>query len=328
MSQVIELSGAVPESLHGARLDQALSAMFPDYSRSRLKEWIQEGLVTVNGAAAAVPRAKVSAGDGVAIRASVAGGDRFLPEDIPLDVVYEDGDLLVVNKPAGLAVHPGAGRASGTLLNGLLRRYPASADLPRAGIVHRLDMDTSGLMVVAKNIRAVHRLVRAISRHDVVREYEAVVAGHMTAGGEVDAPIGRHPANRVMMAVVPEGMGREAVTYYRVLEKFRAHTRLRLRLETGRTHQIRVHMAYIKHPLAGDPLYGGKRARFIPKASPEFTKYLNSFPRQALHAARLEFRHPLTGEDLAFEAPLPRDMAELLEVLRRDTREHPDDVVW
>ena len=328
MSENIELTSVIPESMHGIRLDQALSELFSDYSRSRLKGWILDGLVTVNGKVVTVPKEKINANDSVSVSAVIDNEDHFIPEDIPLNIVYEDEDLLVINKPAGLSVHPGAGRRTGTVLNALLYRYPDSINLPRAGIVHRLDMNTSGLMVIAKTIRSVHKLVKAISRHDVVREYEAVVIGHMTAGGEVDEPIGRHPTNRIMMAVVPDGLGKEAVTHYRVMEKFRAHSRLRLRLETGRTHQIRVHMSYIKHPLVGDPLYGGKRARFIPNASEEFTRYINTFPRQALHAVKLEFVHPFTGEELSFEAPVPSDMLELVDVLREDTKQHPDDIVW
>ncbi len=199
MSQNIELTSVIPEDMHGMRLDQALSELFSDYSRNRLKGWILEGLVTVNGRPVLVPREKINANDSVVINAVIDSEDHFIPEEIPLNIVYEDDDLLVINKPAGLSVHPGAGRRTGTLLNGLLYRYPDSINLPRAGIVHRLDMDTSGLMVIAKTIRAVHKLVKAISRHDVVREYEAVVIGHMTAGGEVDEPIGRHQTNRIMM---------------------------------------------------------------------------------------------------------------------------------
>lgn len=328
MSQNIVLTAEVSQSLHGFRLDQALSELFSDYSRSRLKEWILAGLVKVNGVVEDTPKIKVLEGMTIELNAQVDMEDYFVPQNIPINVVYEDDDLLVIDKPAGLTVHPGAGCHDGTLMNALLYHYPDSKDLPRAGIVHRLDKDTSGLMVVAKTLRALHKLVKAISRHDVVREYEAIAVGHMTAGGTVDEPIGRHPTNRVMMAVKPEGLGKEAITHYRILEKFRAHTRLRLRLETGRTHQIRVHMAYIKHPLVGDPVYSNKRARFIPNATDEFTKAVNTFPRQALHAAYIEFKHPFTDEMLSFSSPIPQDIEELIEILRKDTNEHPDDIVW
>ena len=328
MSQIIEINGTVSEQEHGRRLDQAMSAMFPDYSRSRLKEWIIAGRVKVDGKTETLPKLLVQEGQEIEIQAEVINDEHFEPQNIPLEIVYSDEHILIINKPAGLVVHPGAGCHDGTLLNAVLYHFPQTAEVPRAGIVHRLDKDTSGLMVVALDIEAQNRLVKAISRHNVVREYEAVVIGHMTAGGEVDEPIGRHPTNRIMMAVVPDGLGKEAVTHYRVMEKFRAHSRLRLRLETGRTHQIRVHMSYIKHPLVGDPLYGGKRARFIPNASEEFTRYINTFPRQALHAVKLEFVHPFTGEELSFEAPVPSDMLELVDVLREDTKQHPDDIVW
>lgn len=328
MSENIELKEIITEQLHGLRLDQAISSLFSDYSRSRLKEWILEGKVTLDGKVVTVPKEKVVVNQEVCVQAIVNEEEQYIPQDIPINIIYEDDDLLVIDKPAGLTVHPGAGCYEGTLLNGLLFRYPESKDLPRAGIVHRLDKDTSGLMVVAKTLRAVHKLVKAISRHDVVREYEAIAVGHMTAGGTVDEPIGRHSTNRIMMAVKPEGLGKEAVTHYRVMEKFRAYTRLRLRLETGRTHQIRVHMAYIKHPLVGDPVYGGKRARFIPNATEEFTRFVNLFPRQALHATLIEFDHPFTGEKLSFSSPIPQDMVDLIEVLREDTALNPDDIVW
>lgn len=328
MADKIDLISSVTLELHGARLDQALSVLFSDYSRSKLKDWVLEGKVTVDGKIVTVPKEKVFVDQELHVDVVVDSVDVYMPQEMDLNILYEDEDLLVLDKPAGLTVHPGAGCYEGTLLNGLLYKYPESKDLPRAGIVHRLDKDTSGLMVVAKTIRAVHKLVKLISRHEVVREYEAIAVGHMTAGGMVDAPIGRHPTNRIMMAVKPEGLGKEAVTHYRVMEKFRAHTRLRLRLETGRTHQIRVHMAHLKHPLVGDPVYGGKRSRFIPNASKEFTLAINTFPRQALHATVLEFIHPFTGEELKFESPIPQDMIDLIEVIRQDTLENPNDIVW
>ena len=327
MSQIIEINGTVSEQEHGRRLDQALSAMFPDYSRSRLKEWIIAGRVKVDGKTETLPKLLVQEGQEIEIQAEGINDEHFEPQNIPLEIVYSDEHILIINKPAGLVVHPGAGCHDGTLLNAVLYHFPQTAEVPRAGIVHRLDKDTSGLMVVALDIEAQNRLVKAISRHNVVREYEAVVCGHMTAGGVVDKPIGRHPRIRTNMAVMPEGLGKDAVTHYRVLEKFRAHTRLRLRLETGRTHQIRVHMSHINHPLVGDQQYGD-RSRLIKQATPEFSAYMARFPRQALHAVKLELEHPVTGEYLSFESPIPADIEELLVKLREDTALHPNDIVW
>ncbi|MGL4792327.1 MAG: 23S rRNA pseudouridine(1911/1915/1917) synthase RluD, partial [Aeromonas jandaei] len=241
------------------------------------------------------------------------------------NIVYEDEHILVIDKPAGLVVHPGAGTPDGTILNALLHRYPGIAEVPRAGIVHRLDKDTTGLMVVAKTIPAQTHLVEALQARQITREYEAIAIGHMTAGGTVDAPIGRHPTQRTHMAVVPNG--RPSVTHYRVHEKFRGHTRLRLRLETGRTHQIRVHMAHIKHPLVGDPAYGG-RLRPLRNATPELTEALRGFRRQALHATMLQLAHPITGEVMQWHSPTPQDMLDLMEVLRADTLANPDELVW
>ena len=327
MGQNVNLETIINASDHGRRLDQTLSLVFSEYSRSRIKSWIEAGCVTVDGIAVTLPRTLVSEGQTVLINAQIEDDTRFEPQNIPLDTVYEDDDIIVINKPAGLVVHPGAGCHDGTVLNAMLYHYPEVQNVPRAGIVHRLDKDTSGLMVIAKNVEAQNCLVSDISRHEVVREYEAFVCGHMTAGGVVDEPIGRHPKIRTCMAVVPEGYGKEAVTHYRVLEKFRAHTRLRLRLETGRTHQIRVHMAYINHCLIGDQQYG-ETGRMIRSASPEFSRYLATFPRQALHAVKLELDHPISGERLQFEAPIPDDMQDLLEHLREDTLAHPDEIVW
>ena len=245
--------------------------------------------------------------------------------EIPADIVYEDEHLLVIDKPAGLVVHPGAGTPDGTVLNALLHRYPEIADVPRAGIVHRLDKETTGLMVVAKTIPTQIRLVAALQKRRITREYEAIVVGHMTAGGTVDEPISRHSTQRTMMAVNP--MGKPAVTHYRVAERFRAHTRLRCRLETGRTHQIRVHMAHINPALVGDPVYGG-RLRPIRNASVELSDFLRTFRRQALHATMLRLVHPITGEEMEWHSPIPDDMVQLIEVLRLDSAEHPDDIVW
>ncbi len=325
MSQAIELTGVFEDRHYGKRLDQALSDLFPDYSRTRIKEWILEERVTLDGKMIALPRERVMAGQQVQILAQLEDDTRWQPQDIPLNIVYEDEHILVIDKPAGLVVHPGAGTPDGTVLNALLYRYPEIAEVPRAGIVHRLDKDTTSLMVVAKSIPAQTHLVDALQRRDITREYEAIALGHMTAGGTVDEPIGRHANLRTHMAVTPTG--KPAVTHYRVMEKFRAHTRLRLRLETGRTHQIRVHMAYIKHPLIGDPVYGG-RSRPIRNASPEFTAALRGFQRQALHATMLRLAHPVTCELMEWHSPIPQDMVDLIEALRADTEANPDDLVW
>lgn len=327
MAQTIELEGFISTEDHGRRLDQVLSGMYLDYSRNRLKEWIIAGRVKVDGVVVTVPKTIVSEGQHIVISAEVINDESYQPENIPLDILYQDDDIVIINKPAGLVVHPGAGCQNGTLLNAMLYHFPQTAEVPRAGIVHRLDKDTSGLMVVALNIEAQNHLVKAISKHEVVREYEAIVCGHMTAGGSIDKPIGRHSRIRTCMAVVPEGFGKPAVTHYRVLEKYRAHTRLRLRLETGRTHQIRVHMSYLNHALVGDQQYGD-RVRLIKNASPEFSAFMGKFPRQALHAARLELEHPKTKENLVFDCPIPNDILQLIDVLRVDTELHPNDLVW
>ncbi|OOE83802.1 23S rRNA pseudouridine(1911/1915/1917) synthase RluD [Salinivibrio sharmensis] len=322
MAQQIELSHQIQDHQLGQRLDQAIAELFPDYSRSRIKTWIQAGQVSLNGVAIDKPRQKVMGGENVEITAEIEDDDRWIPQDIPLDVVFEDDDLLVINKPAGLVVHPGAGCPDGTLLNGLLYRYPAIADVPRAGIVHRLDKDTTGLMVVAKTIPAQTRLVRALQKRKITREYEAIAIGNMTGGGLVDKPIGRHATKRTHMAV--HELGKPAITHYRVAEHFRGHTRLRLRLETGRTHQIRVHMAYLNHPLVGDPLYGGK-AKPPRHADDELIQCLRQFRRQALHAAMLRLDHPVTGEQMEWHAPIPDDMVALTELLRDDQSQYGEE---
>ncbi|OOE32224.1 MULTISPECIES: 23S rRNA pseudouridine(1911/1915/1917) synthase RluD [Salinivibrio] len=322
MAQQIELSHQIQDHQLGQRLDQAIAELFPDYSRSRIKTWIQAGQVSLNGVAIDKPRQKVMGGESVEITAEIEDDDRWIPQDIPLDIVYEDDDLLVINKPAGLVVHPGAGCPDGTLLNGLLYRYPQIGDVPRAGIVHRLDKDTTGLMVVAKTIPAQTRLVRALQKRKITREYEAIAIGNMTGGGLVDKPIGRHATKRTHMAV--HELGKPAITHYRVAEHFRGHTRLRLRLETGRTHQIRVHMAYLNHPLVGDPLYGGK-AKPPRHADDALIQGLRQFRRQALHAAMLRLDHPVTGEQMEWHAPIPDDMVALTELLRDDQSQYGEE---
>jgi 23S rRNA pseudouridine1911/1915/1917 synthase len=310
----LQISLTIPPEQAGQRLDQALAALLPDYSRSRLKSWIESGEILVDGTARR-PRDKVLGGEAVEIAASLPEDDRTEAQPIPLVLVHEDRHLFVVDKPAGLVVHPGAGNPDQTLQNALLALDPGLSTLPRAGIVHRLDKDTSGLLVVARTLPAHTALVRMLGEREVHREYEAVCRGVMTAGGTVDAPIDRHPTDRVRMTV-REG-GRESITHYRVIRRFRAHTHVRVQLETGRTHQIRVHLAHAGYPIVGDRVYGGRLA--MPKGAGESLRAaLRAFPRQALHAARLQFVHPVTGRSLECRSALPADMRTLLETLADD----------
>jgi len=307
-SEVLRL--VVPDDYAGLRLDQALVKFFPEYSRSRLQEWITQQLVRVNGNFAA-PKQKVWGGEKLEVLPQSHPAEQpYLAEDIALDIVYEDDALLVINKPVDLVVHPGSGNWEGTLLNALLHYAPQLAEVPRAGIVHRLDKDTSGLLVVAKTIPVQTALVRQLQERSVKREYLALVHGELRHGGVVDEPIDRHPSQRVKMAVVESG--KHAVTRYQVEEKFPSCTLLRCTLETGRTHQIRVHMAHIKHPLVGDSVY----QKGAQKCIPELRELLNSFPRQALHATRLGLEHPVSGEVMDWQVPLPEDMAQLLRQIR------------
>ncbi|CAM3074427.1 23S rRNA pseudouridine(1911/1915/1917) synthase RluD [Vibrio rarus] len=323
MAQQIELKSTVKETQLGQRLDQAIAELFDEFSRSRMKEWLLAGKVSVDGVVVTKARVKVMGGEEITVLAEIEDEERWEAQDIPLDIVYEDEDLLVINKPRGLVVHPGAGTPDGTILNALLHHYPQIAEVPRAGIVHRLDKDTTGLMVVAKNVPTQTRLVRTLQKRRITREYEAIAIGKMTAGGMVEKSIGRHSTKRTLMAV--SEFGKPAVTHYRVAEHFREHTRIRLRLETGRTHQIRVHMSYLQHPLLGDIAYGG-RARIPKGASEELTAMIRSFDRQALHAVMLKFVHPSTGEEMKFHAPVPDDMIEIAEALRQDMKlNHEDD---
>lgn len=317
--EVEQIDAIVPEHLAGKRFDQALAEMFPEFSRSRLSEWIKGGDALLDGVSAK-PKVPVAGGERVSLRARVSIETDAVAEAIALNVLHADEDVIVLDKPAGLVVHPGAGNATGTLVNALLNYDAELAHLPRAGIVHRLDKDTSGLMVVARSLRAHAGLIEQLSSRQVHRQYVAVVQGPMVAGGSVDAPIDRHPRDRVRMAVAREGQGRDAITHYRVRERFRAHTVVECRLETGRTHQIRVHMAHIKHPLVGDPLYGG--AFRLPKAASDvLVAALRGFRRQALHAEKLSFMHPVSQQHLAFESPLPADMTALIDSLRDDGRQ-------
>lgn len=318
MSEHIHLEAVVPDELYGKRLDQAVAQIFPDYSRSRLQGWIKEGELTVDGKVLRT-RDKLTGGEKIVVDAQIAVIEEHKGEDIPLDIVFEDEHILVLNKPSGLVVHPASGHAEGTLLNALLHHAPEVAQVPRAGIVHRLDRETTGLMVVAKTIQAQTDLVEQLQERSMGREYEAIVQGVMIGGGTVDEPMGRHSKNRLKMAVV--GLGKEAITHYRVLKKFRSHTHIRLKLETGRTHQIRVHMAHIKYPLVGDPLYGG-RFRLPKNCSERMVQTLKGFRRQALHAKKLELWHPYTGEHCSWEIDLPDDLQRLLTVLDKDATKY------
>jgi len=314
MMEHIQLTARVPAAAAGRRVDQVLAELFPGFSRSRLQQWVKAGDVLLNGRAVAASY-KVAGGETVKIATELRADSEVPPQDIPLDIRFEDGYLLVVNKPPGLVVHPAAGNPDRTLQNALLHYNAGLALLPRAGIVHRLDKDTSGLMVVACNLTAHKSLVEQLQARTVHREYLALVQGEVTAGGSIDAPIGRHPRDRLRMAVVPAG--KPAMTHYRVVERFPAHTLLSARLETGRTHQIRVHMASMHHPLVGDPLYGGRQR--LPRAPSERLRAaLSGFRRQALHARRLELCHPASGETLGWEVGMPSDFVRLLTVLREE----------
>ncbi len=312
--QTIELNAEVPYEMGGQRLDQVAAQLFAEHSRSRLSAWIKEGLLTVDGAVLR-PRDIVHGGALLALKAEQEAQGEWVAQDIALDIVYEDEQILVINKPAGLVVHPAAGHADGTLLNALLHHVPDIINVPRAGIVHRLDKDTTGLMVVAKTIEAQTRLVDQLQKRTVSRIYECIVIGVITSGGKISAPIGRSSSQRQRMAV-SDG-GKPAVSHYRVLERFRSHTHTRVKLETGRTHQIRVHMSHIGYPLVGDPVYGG-RFRIPPAANPSMVQTLKEFPRQALHARFLELDHPISGERMKWQSPLPDDFVWLLTLLRQD----------
>jgi 23S rRNA pseudouridine1911/1915/1917 synthase len=307
----------LPPEAAGLRFDQALARSLPQYSRARIREWIDSGHVRLDGRPLR-PKDKVLGGEQVRIEALLpVQNEGVAAEALPVDVLFRDRALLVINKPAGLVVHPGAGNARHTLQNALLGLDPALALVPRAGIVHRLDKDTSGLLVVARTPESHTALVAAMAAREIHREYLAVCMGVMTAGGTIDEPIGRHRSQRTRMAVRADG--RPSVTHFRLLERFRGHTLLRVELETGRTHQIRVHLAHAGYPVIGDPVYGGRR-RLSPGSTPQLDAQLRGFSRQALHAARLGLAHPVTGREMSWEAPIPEDMEALLAALRSDSR--------
>lgn len=315
----VELEAEIPPEMRGERLDQVAARLFPAYSRSRLQAWIRSGELTVDGGAGR-PRDKVEAGSHLRIAASLEQEVTWQAQDIALDILHEDDSIIVLNKPAGLVVHPAAGHADGTMVNALLAHAPELSQVPRAGVVHRLDRDTSGVMVVARNLPAHTDLVAQLQARTVHREYTAVCIGVMTGGGTVDAPIGRHPKQRKKMAVVAVG-GKPAVTHYRIEQRFGHHTQIAVRLETGRTHQIRVHMAHRHYPLVGDPAYGG-RPRLPAGASNRLIDALRGFPRQALHARRLGLVHPSSGEECEYQCSLPDDIVDLLAVLRDEDPVH------
>ena len=310
------LEASIPIQSHGMRLDQVVAELFPDYSRNRLATWIKEGRLTVDGKTMK-PRDKALASAHVVLEVADEPVIDWQPQTIPLDVIFEDEHILVVNKPAGMVVHPAAGHADGTLVNALLGYAPELDTLPRGGIVHRLDKETSGIMFVARSALAHKSLVAQLSERTVSRTYCAVCTGALTGGGKIDAPIDRHPTARTKMAV--EADGKPAVTHYRIAHRFKHYTQLQVNLETGRTHQIRVHMAHRKWPLIGDPVYAG-RQRIPAGASEALITALRNFPRQALHAQALEFEHPATGDWMEFETELPDDLVELLEVLDSEDR--------
>ncbi len=307
----------LPAQMAGRRLDQALAQLLPQYSRTRIQHWIEAGAVRVNGLA---PRARdcVVGGELATVEAVIEEDTRVAAEDLPLDIVHQDPSIIVLNKPAGLVVHPGAGNRSHTLQNALLAHDRGLSRVPRAGLVHRIDKDTSGLLVVARTLEAHRTLVAALAAHEVEREYLAVCVGRMTGGGTVDEPIGRHRTLRTKMSVRADG--RAAITHYRVEKRFRGHTLVRVHLETGRTHQIRVHLAHAGYPLVGDPVYGGRR-KLPAGASESLAGAIADFRSQALHAARLALTHPKSGKRVSFDAPVPTDLATLIEALERDARE-------
>jgi len=318
MPEQLQLSATIPKDMAGKRLDQVLAVLFSEHSRTRLQAWIKNGQVRVNNKIMR-QRDKVLGGENVEIETSYEIRDTWEAEEIKLQIIHEDETFFILNKPAGLVVHPGAGNPEHTLLNALLYYDPQLRIVPRAGIVQRLDKDTSGLMVIARTPETQTYLVAQMQKRKITREYQAIVTGVMTAGGTIDKPVGRHPKHRTRMAVVDNG--KPATSHYRIITKYPAHTHIRVQLETGRTHQIRVHMAYLHYPIIGDPVYAGRPQ--IPKgASSELVTAIQSFPRQALHASAIELQHPTTSESLRFEAPLPDDIQILINMLKIDAKKN------
>jgi len=317
MSEMLSLNGLIPDESIGLRLDQALAQLFPDYSRGQLTKWIKAGYVDVNEKTITRPREAVSGGETIIINATVeVVDDSWTAEAISLDIVHEDDDVIIINKPAGMVVHPGAGNHDGTLVNALLNHSPQLETVPRAGIVHRIDKGTTGLLMIAKTLQAHNSLVTQLQEHTVLREYQAIAVGVLTAGGTIDEPIGRHHIDRKRMAVT--NSGKPSVTHYRVEQRFDTHTHIRCNLETGRTHQIRVHMAHIRHPLLGDSVYGG-RFKFPKGVSEQCRDAIKDFNRQALHAGLLGFIHPKTGQEVSWRVDMPDDMQHMLTILAQNT---------
>ncbi len=312
----LSLQFQLDESYLGQRIDQVAALIWNDYSRERLKQWLKDGHLLVNGNSVK-PKYKCEGDEVLTLNVELEAQTRSLPEDIPLNIIYEDDEILVINKPVGMVVHPGAGNSTGTLVNALLHHYPKSSELARAGLVHRIDKDTSGLLVVAKSLESQFSLSKQLAKKSVYRIYDVVVYGNIIAGGTIDEPIKRHPVDRVKMTVLPGG--KDAVTHYNVKERFQHFTRVQARLETGRTHQIRVHFSYIGYGLVGDQVYM-PRVRLPAGSSELLADTLRGFKRQALHAAKLGLVHPKTGEDMMFEAPWPEDFAQLVDVLRTENK--------
>lgn len=312
----LSLHFQLDESYLGQRIDQVAALVWNDYSREKLKQWLKDGHLLVNGNSVK-PKYKCEGDEILTLDVELEAQTRSLPEDIPLNIVYEDDDIIVINKPVGMVVHPGAGNSTGTLVNALLFHYPKSAELTRAGLVHRIDKDTSGLLVVAKNLEAQFSLSKQLQKKTVYRVYDLIVYGNMIAGGIVDEPIKRHPVDRIKMAVLPGG--KDAVTHYNVKERFQHFTRVQARLETGRTHQIRVHFSYLGYGLVGDQVYM-PRVRVPAGSSELLVDTIRAFKRQALHAAKLGLVHPRTGEEMMFDAPWPEDFTQLVDVLRTENK--------
>ena len=312
----LSLQFQLDDSYLGQRIDQVAATVWNEFSREKLKQWMKDGHLLVNGNIVK-PKYKCEGNEMLTLEVELEAQTSAQPENIPLDIIYEDADIMVINKPVGMVVHPGAGNPNGTLVNALLYHYPKSAELTRAGLVHRIDKDTSGLLVVAKNLEAQFSLSKQLAKKSVYRVYDLICYGTMIAGGKIDEPIKRHPVDRVKMAILPGG--RDAVTHYNVKERFQHFTRVQAQLETGRTHQIRVHFTYIGFPLVGDPVYVS-RVKVPAGASEKLASALRGFKRQALHASKLGLIHPQTKQEMMFEAPWPQDFIDLLDVLRSENK--------
>ena len=316
MNECIKINIIIPDAMSGKRLDQALAELLPEHSRARLQGWIRDDYVQIDKKSMR-PRDKVHGGEQVEIRAEIESQISAAPEDIPLEIVFEDEHLIIINKPAGLIVHPGAGNPKHTLMNALLHHDQQLEQVARAGIVHRLDKDTTGLLVVARTPQSHTYLANQLQARKIHREYVTIVSGIMTAGGTINQPIGRHRTHRTKMAVVKNG--RPSTTHYRIIKKYKHHTQLQVNLETGRTHQIRVHLTWLHYPIIGDPVYGGKK-QLVKEMDPNLANYITAFPRQALHARAIQLHHPLSKEMMTWQAPIPEDMAELINTLETDAK--------